>query len=576
MLTKKALLVNFYNENKGKIIAAILFGFLSILTTVLIPVFLGKFYQLALHTHSPRGKLFDSLFGHIKHISSYFIFFSGLVLLKFIFNYFEKYFSGVSSEKLSKNIREKIFAHQLYTQFEVHSKKETGLYLLRYSGDLTAVQHYLSKGMIGFVNDCLFIVVALVFFSLISLSLTIVVAVSFAIIFLVIYSYNKNLKKIIQKRRTTRSLNLAFITSRLMAILTIKIFNRESIEIEKFTKKSDELYDIGIVYVKKYAFVNALLQLLIYTMLGAVLFAVYAEKRLLEEKMDGAVLLVFIMIMVNTLPVFKRILKVNLVWQAGNVSINKIVKILNAKEELRESVTDIKINSGQIEATNLGFGYSNESFVFRDFSFFIKPKSLVLIEGKQGLGKSSLFKLLLGLYQANEGQLLIDNIPIEKIGRQLLRKNVSMVSDELPLLGTTFFEVVSYSRKEEKRAAAEQLLIELGFDSDITNSVLDNPVHDGGKNLSAGQRKLLKIARAVLTRKKIMLFDEPFANLDIASKIKVASLINRIKSKYTILVIDTNREVSLDYDQIISPPIQSVSIEQIDLAEQNEFKQVLK
>ena len=125
-----------------------------------------------------------------------------------------------------------------------------------------------------------------------------------------------------------------------------------------------------------------------------------------------------------------------------------------------------------------------------------------------------------------------------------------MVSSELPLIGSTVFETISYSRKEEKRDAALRLLNELGFRLENYESILDYPVFDGGKNLSAGQRKLLMIARALLTKKKIILLDEPFVDLDEDNKLKVVKMILKIKENHTILAVDKDIN-TLPSDKVI-------------------------
>ena len=205
---------------------AALLVFLSILSTIFIPVFLGKFYQLALRTHSARGTVFDRVFGKTTNIDEYFLLFGTLIILKFIFDYFYKYFSGISGERFSKSLREQLFSKQLNTRLDVHNKKDTGMYLLRYSGDLSCIHGYLTKGIISFTKDCIFLTLAIGLLLLINIPLALIVIILFPIIFFIVILINKNLKEYTVKRRNIRAQNLAFISSRLHSLLTVKIFNR--------------------------------------------------------------------------------------------------------------------------------------------------------------------------------------------------------------------------------------------------------------------------------------------------------------------------------------------------------------
>ena len=557
MYTKKNIILSFIALHRGIIFCALLFGFLSILATVLVPVFLGKFYQLALHTHSARGGIFDKIFGNISDIGTYFLFFATLLLVKFIFNYFEKYFSGISGELFSKDVREQLFEKQINSRLNVFERKDTGAYLLRYGGDLSSIQNYLTKGIIAFINDCLFLIIAIAIFFIIHPQLALIIIISFPLIFISILFINKNLKKINKKRRNIRSVNLSFVASRLNALLTIKVFNRENIEQEKFSKGSVNLYVQGKKYYTWQAFINALLPFLLYTMLGWVLFVAYKINNDGYSPVDGSVILIFIMLMINTMPVLRRILKVNFIWQAGDISFKKLLLIYNAEQELKSKDQELKIESGKIKFDKLSFKFENGIQIFKNLSFEISENGIVLVEGVQGSGKSTLFKLLLGLYDYHEGQASIDGKEIKSISKHLLRKNVALVSDELPLIGKTIFEAISYSRKEEKRSAAYNMLKKLGFVTQQDESILDQPLKEGGKNISSGKKKLLLIARALLTNKKILLLDEPFSDLDTSFKTNLCNTLNQLKLKHTILVIDQDKNYSFGYDQVIQ--VSSVS-----------------
>src|SRR5258706_540931 len=174
------------------------------------------------------------------------------------------------------------------------------------------------------------------------------------------------------------------------------------------------------------------------------------------------------------------------------------------------------------------------------------------LSGIPGSGKTTLMKILTGLYRPQQGEITVDGKSIFSLSRHTLRKNITMVSDELPLLGKTIFECISYSRKEEKREKAKEVLEKLKFKlTGNSESDLDYKIFDGGKNLSASQRKLLRIARALLTRKKFILMDEPVHDLYEPTRNNLAAVLEKLKGKRTVVVISSENISPGFYDNAI-------------------------
>src|SRR5262249_27224006 len=145
------------------------------------------------------------------------------------------------SELFSKDLREDLIRAQMAFTMPAFEKKPPGKYLLRYSGDLSAIQRYVMNGIIKFGIDILFLILAFAALALLNLSFTLIIFISFPVFFAFIFYLNKYLQRITIKRRNTRSELLAFVSARLHSLMTVKIFNRETIEQEKFEKNSAKL-----------------------------------------------------------------------------------------------------------------------------------------------------------------------------------------------------------------------------------------------------------------------------------------------------------------------------------------------
>lgn len=551
--SNKTLVLAFFKENLLLTTGVFFVGIMSIATTLFIPLLIGKYYQLALNSHSARGKMLDAFFGEITQVNHFFVLFGAIIIARFCFNYLERFFSGVASEKFSKSLREQLFKAQLNTTLSAFEKKATGNYLLRYSGDLTAITNYLSKGIIGFINDVVFVTLTLVLFFMINEVLAWIILISFPLIFGSILLLNMKLKIYSVKRRDVRSQNLGFVTSRLNALFTIKVFNRESLEQQQFEKRSSVLFKNGVRYYGWYSLITALLPLLLYSMLGLILFVAYQLNQQQINTIEGSQVIVFIMLTISVIPILKRILKVNIVWQTGRISMRKLLLILNSPQEESTDVKQLVITKGRIEFDHVSYGKQDQNLLFNQLNFTVPHFGIYQVNGQQGSGKSTLFKLLLGIYDLKSGSILIDGISIDEISRKNLRRKVTLVSGELNLLGKTIFEAVSYSRKEEKKEAVQLLLKALGFFNSSFETV-DYPIVDGGKNLSAGQRKIVSIARTISTNKKIILLDDPFADLDKVYQTNLIAVLNHLKKDKTILMINQVEHEHLVYDGFVTLP----------------------
>lgn len=550
MLNKFDVLRSFAVKKKGFVAGAFVFGLLSTLCSVTIPLFIGQFYNLALHSGSARGRIFESVFGQIENVVLFFQVFALFLSIRFIFNFLEKYYTGVTGESFSNYIRKQLFHKQLHTTLETFEARDTGAYLLRYSGDLKATQDYLTKGVIQFMYDCLFIIAAIALLAVLNTQLTLIILGVLPVLFIINFIMNNKLKTLTRVRRNMRSRNLAFVTARLKGMLTIKVFNREAVESDKYNKSSDDLYLQGKKYYVLYAFVQALYPYLLYLTLAIMLWVAYLGFNNDESGLDGSSLITFIMLVLSIIPVFRRILRVNIIWISGNVSFAKLINLLNAPEEDKEKEEKSIPLDGNIAFNEVAFGYTN-TLVFNKLNFNINAGTITLIEGDQGSGKTTLFKLITGLYEVRSGKIWIDGHLVETISKHTLRKNIAMVSDNLPLIGRSVFEVISYSRKDKKRKAAIALLHAIGYCDKPADAILDNQVADGGRNLSAGERKLLNIARALLTGKKTILMDEPFNDLDENTRKKVITQIEQMRGKHTFIIADSNK-FDLQYDNHIT------------------------
>ncbi len=517
MWLKRKTLAQFYSENKKLAWLTFAMSFTAGLLTITVPVAIGKYYDFLFGYRSFRARMLDFLPFDINDIKVFLVFFIVLVILKTIFSFAEKYCTGLLGEQFTFWIRTTLFQHQLKIPVQDYESKGMGRYLLRFSGDLNSLKNYLTKGIIRFVSDAMMLTLTLALLFWLDFRLGLFMLTGLGLPLWGIITFNRKLSRATRAQRNYKSSLLAFTNTRLRAIHTIRFFNKEIPEQGKFDKKAERVFDAGIQYQKVTSLINALIPGVLYLLLGALFMYIYFSGQG-QGTSAGSNILVFIILLLTIMPVMQRMLRVNVVWELGNISFEKLLNVLNRIETENVSNTIFRYKSGEIKIKEMSYGFESGHAVFDKLVFNIPGSGLALIKGPPGSGKSTLIKLMAGLYKPTSGKIIIDKQDLAEVDGRSLRRRIAVVSDEIPLMGETVFEAISYSRKPEKRLPTQFLLKYLQNNNpDLPPLCLDDKIGDLGCNLSKGQRKLLAFARAVLTNKKIILIDELFEGLSPAS-----------------------------------------------------------
>lgn len=551
--TRWSILRSFISQYSWRFVITFMVAVLSSVATILLPLSIGKYYVLVFGFEGARADFFNFLpeffFDTVPH---FLCFFFALILIRLFAGFTQRYMIGSLGELLSHKVRGKLFTHQLGLDIRVYDEKGIGKYLLRYSGDLKSIQNYLTKGIIGFAADLLVITIALIALSWIDGTLAIICAIAIGVMVVPIALLNNKLHDISVIRRNRRSGLLAFVSQRLQRIASIKAFNKENPEIGKFDQRSDKLLSSGLAYHRLSGLIFVLVPALLYAMIGGIMYVIYQQKTQGVAINQGGLLAAFLLV-ITMLPVFRRVLRVMVTWKLGVISFNKLLNVINLPREANERTDDLAIEGASIVLDNVAYRFG-KSTVFSSLNAQWQGGGIHLVLGGTGSGKSILVKLLLGLYKPAKGSILIDQQDLLEVRLKSLRKKVTIVSEEFPLFGKTVFEAISYSRKARKRKAAERMLrkVQAAWPAE-THLKLDDRLGSEGNNLSKGQEKILLFTRALLTRKPILILDDPFGSIEPHIQQHLEQLLLGLKGKRTILVLMKREETELiKFDTVLN------------------------
>ncbi|MDX2246875.1 MAG: ABC transporter ATP-binding protein [Bacteroidia bacterium] len=526
---KRDIFLPFLRNHFALVSITVMAGILSSLLVVMLSVSIGKFFELAFDYQSFRGQIFQYLpSGWIETPQHFIMFFFGLLLLNMAVEYLERYSLGVTGEYFTYFLREKLFQSQMTIPLRVYQQKGGGKYLLRWSADMKSIRNFLTIGIIGFVRDFLLLIVLLGVIHLLNRSVGGLVLLGLVLLTLVYFILRPLLKKASIEVRNRKSGLLAFVSQRIHAIGTIQAFNRIAPEYGKFQKKSFQLRLAGISYERVQVFFQVLASTGAYGILGLIMIWVYYSAKTDSLRFDPSSLLVVFLLLITAVPVLRRLLRVNVFWETGNISLSQLLRVLNQEENESEE------KSLQTD-TNPVFLVSGRTY------WFSTPL------GDSG---TSFTDHLLMFSRHRKISLFLDEQPLDYADPRKIRNRIAVASDRFPLLGKTVFEAISYSRNPHKKVEAKCLLERLQENFLPEEQIRpDDPIGEMGKMFSTSRQKLLVIARALLSGRPVLILENPFEGLEPAAGEALVKELNARKGKSTLLILAENLPENLYWDE---------------------------
>jgi ABC-type multidrug transport system fused ATPase/permease subunit len=251
----------------------------------------------------------------------------------------------------------------------------------------------------------------------------------------------------------------------------------------------------------------------------------------------------------------RSLAKLSIDFSKVQASAERIADILEVEPEIKDRPDAIDADRirGEILFTSVSFDYGDGKEVLRRVSFEVEPGQRLALVGVSGAGKTTIASLILRLYEAQTGAILIDGVGIDRYRRESLRRQIGVVLQPSVLFGATIRENIAYGKPEAsseeiiaaaRAANADEFIRELeeGYDSIIG---------ERGVTLSAGQRQRIAIARAIIRDPKILILDEPMTGLDAENEVKVRQALDRLMAGKTSIMITHDLRSVADADLVL-------------------------
>lgn len=343
------------------------------------------------------------------------------------------------------------------------------------------------------------------------------------------------------------------LREQITGIRVVRAFVREAYESERFTEENKNITRLSLNIGRLFVVMFPLITVILNVATGAVLW--FGGHRVDEGLVNVGSLTAFLQYLLQILAAVMMGTFMAMMLPRAIICARRITEVLKHEPSITppSSTTSPEACVGTVEFRNVGFSYAGaDAPVLEDISFTAQPGTTTAIIGSTGSGKTTLVSLIPRLYVPTEGQVLIDATPTTSLARQDIVQRVSLVPQKAYLFSGT---VASNLRLGRPEATDEELWEALRVAQADFVDDLDMPIAQGGTNISGGQRQRLSIARMLVARPLVYLFDDSFSALDVATDAKVraamrASFAEREMPVTSIIVAQRVASIR-DADQIL-------------------------
>ena len=453
------------------------------------------------------------------------------------------------SRDLQQEMAETILKSDVHTIEDKHSAK----FISNFIFDTQLMRELVSTALLNMMKDTLTLtfLICLMFYQNWRLAIFAILMIPCAAI--ISRSLGKRMGKAAREAQE-HSGNLArFLSEILKASKVIKIYQKENFE---YGRAKKFIYGL-IEKLKKMTIIQIRATPIMEILTGFIIagFIYYSGYLVLEGKIGINNFFSFLAAMMLAYQPIRSLASINIVVNQGFAAAKRIFEIIDTKISIREDENseNLTIKNASISFKNVNFSYpSSDQHAVKNLNLIIKGGSTAALVGHSGAGKSTIFNLLPRFYDPQIGSILIDDQNIGKVSLRSLRKNISLVSQDITLFDDTVISNIAYANlhasKEEVMEAAKLAAAE-DFINNLPNK-LETVIGENGVRLSGGQKQRLSIARALLKNSPIILLDEATSSLDAESENQVQQAISNLTKNKTTIIIAHRLSTIMNADTI--------------------------
>ncbi len=431
-------------------------------------------------------------------------------------------------------------SNAIYRQsFSYFDKTETGQLISRATSDIEETQQIFGFGLQLGLQSILQLIGITIGFLIFSLELTLLLVIGFTISIGLSFFIAKKLKPIFLETRESFGNLTNTIRENIVGAEVVRMFSTQDKERQKFLKDNKRFYKASVESVK----FNSLYMPVIYIIIGFMIIITFFLGGLwvIEGIMDLQTLVTLESYVASLGFPLMMLGQIMLIYIQADAALTRVREVIDSAPEIIDLPDAISIESldGEVEFDDVTFGYIPDNRILKNVSFKVPAGKTMAILGTTGSGKSTIISLIPRFYEVNEGKINIDGRDIRNYLLKDLRCNIGIVSQETYLFNKSISDNIAYGKED---ATKEDIInaAKIANLHDFITSLpdgYDSIVGERGTRLSGGQKQRLSIARALIIKPKILIFDDSTSSVDVETEYKIQEALTKVMNETTTIII---------------------------------------
>ncbi len=462
-----------------------------------------------------------------------------VLLAGFAVTYVQVYLMGFVGQRVMFDLRVQIFAHLQKMEVSYFDKNPVGRLMTRLTSDVEVLNEMFTSGVVAIFLDIFTLLGIMLILCYLDLRLALIIFTTLPFLFLSAIIFRDRVRKSYrQVRKRVASIN-AFLQENITGMSVVQIFNRETRQFEKFSRRNKRLYNAYIKSIMAYAVFFPAIEFLSSVAIALILW--FGGIGVIKEALTFGALVAFIQYAQRFYRPIRDLSEKYNTLQSAMASSERIFTLLDTEPLITDppEPRPVPDRPGEVVFEGVYFSYNPGEEVLRDVSFKVAPGEKVAIVGYTGAGKTTIINLLSRFYDVDRGRILIDGVDVRDYALADLRKYIATVLQDVFLFSGDVAYNIDLGNEAVSQARMNEVARHINADKFIQRlpQGYQEEVGERGRTLSVGERQLLSFARALVYEPKILVLDEATSSVDTETDYLIQDAMKKFMSDRTSIVI---------------------------------------